>query len=71
MSDSLLTDKGSAGLSSLGTHGRLSDKGTVNSGRDSCAPLALVLLDEIAVGVIFVAVPAFGCVLFSPHAAKF
>ena len=29
-------DEGSAGLRSHGTHGRLSDKGTVNAGRDSC-----------------------------------
>ena len=34
--DSLLADEGSAGLSSNGTHGRLSDKGTVNAGQDSC-----------------------------------
>ena len=29
-------NEGSAGLRSHGTHGRLSDKGTVNAGRDSC-----------------------------------
>ena len=39
MSDSLLADEGSAGLRSHGTHGRLSDKGTENSGQDSCAGL--------------------------------
>ena len=34
--DSVLADEGSAGLRSHGTNGRLSDKGTVNAGRDSC-----------------------------------
>ena len=34
---SLLAREGSAGLRSHGTHRRLSDKGTVNAGRDSCA----------------------------------
>ena len=34
--DSLLADEGSASLRSHGTHGRLSDKRTVNAGRDSC-----------------------------------
>ena len=34
--DSLLADEGSAGLRSHGTHGRLSHKGSVNAGRDSC-----------------------------------
>ena len=35
--DSLLAHEGSAGLRSHGTHARLSDKRTVNAGRDSCA----------------------------------
>ena len=34
--NSLLADEGSAGLRSDGTQGRLSDKETVNAGRDSC-----------------------------------
>ena len=34
--DSILADEGSAGLSSHGTHERLSDKETVNADRKSC-----------------------------------
>ena len=34
--DSLLADEGSAGLRFHGTPGRLSDKETVNAGRNSC-----------------------------------
>ena len=41
-----MADEGSAGLRSHGTHGRLSDKETVNAGRDSCGscPVDLTLL---------------------------
>ena len=45
MSDSLLADEGSAGLRSHGTHGRLSDKGTVSAGRDSCEKCVIVVFD--------------------------
>ena len=41
-SDSLLAHEGSAGLRSHGTHGRLSDKGTLKAGRDSCVSIAKV-----------------------------
>ena len=41
--DSLLADQGSTSIRSHGTHGRLSDKETVNAGPNSCGKLNITL----------------------------